>query len=210
MGKKAISVWLCSTLTVFSLLHFAEAVSAFLFGTPVRLIQLYPVIGQKLQQTLAVQTYLWLSAASTMILWGITCAVVFENPVETFLNKILSDAKEQSTVESQMVEGKSELLDTMYDAMETNNEAVSYIKDMMQNVRTEVKGIRPLSENVDKMKTELATLKREIKRLEEGAQYPKVCLSCGKPLLPEFKMCPYCGEKTQTIHEKVISVQGYR
>lgn len=210
MGKKGVTVWLFSSLTFISLLHLIDSASAFLFNTPSRLLGLYPVIGQKLQESLTTQSYLWVSGISTFILWGITCAIVFENPVEVFLNKILSDAKKQSAVETQVLEGKSEILDAMYETIESSNDTVSHIKDIVYNVRTEVKEIKPLTENVEKVKSELASLKREVKRLEEKVQYPTICLSCGKPLLPEFKMCPYCGEKVQSTPEKIISLKDYR
>ena len=57
-----------------------------------RLLQLYPLIGQKLQ-TITPAVYLLVSAAATLTFWGITCGIMFDNPVEAFLNKILSDAK---------------------------------------------------------------------------------------------------------------------
>jgi len=61
------------------------------------------------------------SAITTFILWGITCAIAFENPVETFLNKILSDARKQGAVEAQVLDEKSELLDAMNETVEMNN-----------------------------------------------------------------------------------------
>jgi len=98
MSKKGLSIWLFSSLTFIALIHLIEAISVIAFDNEIRLLQLYPFINEKLE-AITPTTYLWLSAASTLILWGITCAVAFENPVETFLNKILSDAKKQSAVE---------------------------------------------------------------------------------------------------------------
>jgi hypothetical protein len=70
------------------------------------IIIIYPFINEKLQAITPI-TYFWVSAAATFILWGITCAIAFANPVETFLNKILSDAKRQGAVETQLLEDKS-------------------------------------------------------------------------------------------------------
>jgi RNA polymerase-binding transcription factor DksA len=121
--------------------------------------------------------------------------------VETFLNKILSDAKKQSAVETQLLEEKSEILDVMNETINANNEILAQVKDTVYNVRAEVKEIQPLKDVVEKIKTEMGSLRREVKRLEEKIHFPTVCLACGKPILPEFKICPYCGEtvKPQTL-----------
>lgn len=209
MGKKPVSVWIFSSLTFVALIHLIEASAVLIFNNPVRLLQLYPLIGEKLA-TLSPATYLWISAASTLVLWGITCAVTFENPVEVFLNKILSDAKKQTTVEAQLLEDKSEVLDAMYDTIASDNEILAQVKDLMVNVRADVKEIEPLREGMDKIKTELSNLKREIKKIEERAQNPNLCRTCGKPLLPEFRMCPYCGELVKAQQAPILSLKDYR
>jgi rRNA maturation endonuclease Nob1 len=209
LAKKGIAVWLFSSLTFISLIHLVEATSVLVFNNEIRLLQLYPIINEKLQ-SITPATYFWISAASTFTLWGITCAIAFENPVETFLNKILSDAKKQSTVETQLLEDKSEVLDAMYETIESDNEILAQVKDLMCNVRADVKEIQPLKEGIDKIKTELGTLKKEIKKIEEKVQFPNLCPACGKPLLPEFKICPYCGENVKLLPENIVSVKEYR
>jgi rRNA maturation endonuclease Nob1 len=209
LAKKGIAVWLFSSLTFISLIHLVEATSVLVFNNEIRLLQLYPIINEKLQ-SITPATYFWISAASTFTLWGITCAIAFENPVETFLNKILSDAKKQSTVETQLLEDKSEVLDAMYETIESDNEILAQVKDLMCNVRADVKEIQPLKEGIDKIKTELGTLKKEIKKIEEKVQFPNLCPACGKPLLPEFKICPYCGENIKLLPENIVSVKEYR
>ena len=209
MAKKGLSVWILSTLTCIALVHLIEATTVLLFNNPIRLLQLYPLINEKLQ-TITPTIYFWASAVSTIILWGITCAVAFENPVETFLNKILSDAKKQTAVETQLLEDKSEVLDAMYETIESDNEILAQVKDLMYNVRIDVKEIQPLKESMDKMKTEFTNLKKEIKRLEEKTQNPKTCPTCGKPILPEFKICPYCGANIKLLPENIIAVKEYR
>jgi len=209
LAKKGISIWLFSSLTFIALLHLAEAISVLVFNNEIRLLKLYPFINEKLQSITPI-TYFWISAASTFILWGITCAIAFENPVETFLNKILSDAKTQSAVETQLLEEKSEVLDAMYETVEADNKILSQVKDLMCNVRADVKEIQPLKDGVDKMKTELNNLKKEIKRIEEKIHFPNLCPACGKPLMPEFKICPYCGENIKLLPENIVSVKEYR
>ena len=209
MAKKGIFVWLFSSLTFTALLHLADSISALLFNNEMRLLKLYPFINEKLQ-AITPTTYFWASAAAAFILWGITCAIAFTNPVETFLNKILSDAKTQGTVEAQLLEEKSEILDAMSETIESNSEILAHVKDLIYNVRTEVKEIHPLNENVEKMKTELNTLRKEVKKLEEKVNFPNLCPTCGKPLLPEFKICPYCGENVKLLPENMVSVKEYR
>ena len=209
MAKKGISVWLFSSLTFIALLHLAEAVSVLVFNNEIRLLKLYPFISENLQAITPI-AYFWVSAAATFILWGITCAIAFTNPVETFLNKILSDAKTQGTVEAQLLEEKSEILDAMSETIESNSEILAHIKDLIYNVRTEVKEIHPLNESAEKMKTELNNLRKEVKKLEERMNFPNLCPTCGKPLLPEFKICPYCGENIKLLPENIASIKEYR
>jgi DNA repair exonuclease SbcCD ATPase subunit len=209
LTKKGISVWLFSSLTFIALLHLTEAISVLVFNNEIRLLQLYPFINEKLQAITPI-TYFWVSAAATFILWGITCAIAFANPVETFLNKILSDAKTQGTVEAQLLEEKSEILDSMNETIESNNEILAQVRDLICNVRTEVKEIHPLKESLEKMKTELSSLRKETKKLEDKVNFQILCPTCGKPLLPEFKICPYCGEDMKLHQASVITLKNYK
>jgi hypothetical protein len=209
LTKKGISVWLFSSLTFIALLHLIEAISVLVFNNQIRLLQLYPFINEGLQ-TITPTTYFLVSAAATFVLWGITCATMFENPVEMFLNKILSDAKKQGAVEAQLLEEKSEILDAMNDTMESNGEILSQVRDLVYNVRTEVKEIQPLNESIEKLRAELSGLRREVKKIEEKVQFPNVCPACRKPLLPEFKICPYCGENTKVQPTPVIALKDYK
>lgn len=209
MAKKGISIWLLSSLTFMSLLHLAEAVYVLVFNGEIRLLQLYPLINQKLE-LITPTAYFLTTASATFILWGITCIVSFENPVETFLNKILSDAKTQTAVEAQLIEQKGDVLDMMSETVVSNNELLAHVKDAICNVRAEVKEIKPLTESLEKIRTELSGLKKEVKKLEEKKPFANLCPACGKPLLPEFKMCPYCGESTRLLAEQVVSVKEPR
>lgn len=209
MAKKGIGVWLFSTLTFVALIHLIDAISVLVFNSQIRLLQLYPFINEKLQ-AITPNAYFWVSAITTFIFWGVTCAIAFENPVESFLNKILSDARKQGTVETQALDEKSELLDAMNETVEMNNTLLAQVKDMMYNVRTEVKEIQPLTENVEKLKTELSRLKRQLKKFEENVKHPNKCPTCGKPILPEFKVCPYCGENLKLLPEAVIALKDYK
>jgi hypothetical protein len=208
LRKKGIAIWLFSTLTVTALIHLIDAASAVLFNNPTQLLQIYPFINQQLQQ-IPIDIYFYVAAASTIILWAITCLIAFDNPVETFLNKILSDVKNQTTTEAQVLESKSELFDLMYETVESDSETLAQVKDLMRNVRTEVKDIQPMKETMEETRTELGSLKKQIKTLEEKLLFNIVCPACGKMLRPDFKLCPYCGENI-TLQEKMLVVKDYK
>ncbi len=65
--------------------------------------------------------------------------IAFDNPIEAFLNKILSEAKQQNNIEAQVLESKSELFDLMYETIESDSEILAQVKDLMRNIRAEVK-----------------------------------------------------------------------
>jgi rRNA maturation endonuclease Nob1 len=209
LRKKGISIWLLSTVTFIALIHLIEAITVIVFNNPIRLLQLYPFINTQLAQ-ISPSIYLYASAASTVILWLITCAVAFDNPVEVFLNKILSDAKKQTATEAQLIENKSELFDAMYETIESDSETLAQVKDLMRNVRVEVKDIPPIKETMEKLRIELGSLKKQIKTLEEKLPFTNIlCTACGKPLRPDFHLCPYCGENIK-LEEKMIVVKDYK
>jgi rubrerythrin len=206
LRKKGIAVWLFTTLTFISLLHLIEAAAALFFNNPTHLLQLYPFINQ---MQIPMDVYLYVSIVSTAILWGITCLIACDNPVEAFLNKILSDAKKQNTSEAQVLESKSEIFDMMYETIEADSETLGQVKDLMRNMRAEVKDIQPIKESIEKTRTELSSLKRQMKTLEEKMLFTLLCPTCGKLVRPDFKLCPYCGESI-TLQEKMVVIKDYK
>ncbi len=208
MKKKGLSIWILSTFTFITLLHLVDAILAVLFNNPIRILQLYPFIGQQLSQ-IPLYTYLYVSATSTVILWGITCIVAFDNPVEAFLNKILSDAKQQTKTETQALEDKSELLDLMCETIESNGENICQVKDLVRNIRSDVRDIEPIKLDVEKTHADLLSLIKQFKKVEEKLLFTVVCPACGKPSRPDFLLCPYCGEKLR-LETKMQVMQEYK
>ena len=129
-----MAIWILTTFTFIALIHFIEAITVIMLNNPIRLTQLYPFVGELLK-SLSPATYLYVSALSTVILWGITCLVAFHNPVEVYLNK-------RTATEAQLQE-KGELLDRMYETMESDHETLAQLKDIVCKVQTEVKELQP-------------------------------------------------------------------
>lgn len=206
LRKKGIAIWLFTTLTFVSLLHLIEAAAALFFNNPTHLLQLYPFINQ---MQIPMDIYLYITIMTTAILWAITCLIACDNPVEAFLNKILSDAKQQTTTEAQVLESKSELFDLMYETVESDSETLAQVKDLMRNMRAEVKDIQPIKETTEKTRIELISLKKQMKMLEEKMLFTILCPACGKLVRPDFKLCPYCGESI-TLQEKMVMVKDYK
>jgi rubrerythrin len=206
LRKKGIAVWLFTSLTFVSLLHLIDAAAALFFNNPTHLLQLYPFINQ---MQIPMDIYLYITIVTTAILWAITCLIACDNPVEAFLNKILSDAKQQTATEAQVLESKSELFDLMYETVESDSETLAQVKDLMRNMRAEVKDIQPIKETIEKTRIELISLKKQMKMLEEKMLFTILCPACGKLVRPDFKLCPYCGESI-TLQEKMVVVKDYK
>jgi len=204
LRKKGIAIWVFSTLTFVSLLHLIDAAAVVLFNNQAQLLQLYPLINGYLNQIPA-DIYLYSTAASTFVLWGITCLVAFDNPVEAFLNKILSDANKQREQDNQVLESKTDFFDLMYETAESNSETLAQVKGLVLNVRAEIKDLQAAKETTEKMRSELLGLKHQVMTLEEKLIFPLLCGACGKPLRPDFKLCPYCGENA---NQGIIVVKG--
>jgi rubrerythrin len=205
LANKGLSVWIFSSLTFVSVANLIEAIYVLISGSQNKLLQLYPLLGGYLSNV-SPALYLCLCAGASLIFWAATCAVAFENPLEKLLKKALTDAKKQSAAENQVVQDKSEILDVMCETLESSSEVIASVKDMICNVRTEVKEIKPLSTTVDLIRLELNDLAKDVQKLENNVKYSYVCLACGKPLLPEFKICPYCGEDARSLTTPVIAV----
>lgn len=192
MQKKGLVIWIFSTLTVLALIHVIDATAALIFTNQIQLIQLYPIVNGLLSQ-LSIQTYFYISASIAAILWGITCIIAFDNPVETFLNKVLSDEKQQTSNEEQAIEKSGEIFDLMYETLESDSETLSQVKDLIRNVRAEVKDISPIKESIEKTNADMNKIKKQLITLEEKVLFPMICPSCRKPIRADFRLCPYCG-----------------
>jgi hypothetical protein len=200
---KGLNIWILSTLTFISLAHAIDAAIAFFSGDSSVILRMYPAIGAYLSQ-MPTNLYLYASVGLTTALWGLTCLVAFNNPVEAIFERTLSECKEQQQADQQLVEEHSDFFDLMYQNMEECKEELGKTVDLVLNVRAEVKDVQRIKETFDETKDELANLRRQVKTMEEKMIYPLLCRACGKPLRADFSLCPYCGEEIKTKQEDVV------
>jgi hypothetical protein len=126
MRQKCIAIWALTTVTFISLIHLIEAITAIMFNNPIRLLQLYPFIGESLK-TIAPQTYLYITATTTVILWGITCLIAFHNPVELYLNR-------RETTEIAL-QDKGEILDRVCETVESDHQKLTQLTDIVHKIQ---------------------------------------------------------------------------
>jgi hypothetical protein len=203
MGKRGVTVWIFSSLSFLAAIHALEASLAFFFNTKVILLKSYPIINTL---TISPITYLLASIALTIAIWGITCKVAVETPVERFLDTMLSDAKRQSEIECEMVDDNRSVLDMMCETITENNKVLAQTRDITYNVRSELINLRTLPAETEKLSIKIEELKKELKKLKQNFKKPNLCPSCGNIVLPRFKVCPYCGENLHLTPEKVVKM----
>jgi len=201
MVKRGMTVWLFSSLTFFAAIHAVEAILALFFNKEIILLKFYPIINTL---NISLFTYFLASTALTIGLWGITCKVAIETPVERFLDTVLEDAKKQAEVECEMVEDSRGVLDMICETITDNSKLLGQTRDITYNVRSELVNLRPLPEGAMKLSTEHEALRNDLKNLIENFKNPSQCPSCGSLVLQRYKLCPYCGETLQLSPEKVI------
>ena len=173
--RKAIIVWIFGFLTFLAVLHTFDAVLGLTVGNTNLLLKLYPF--QNLLSNMDIATYFWASVASAFILFGITCAVAFHNPIEALINKTLAEVELEENPGDHTLESKAGVLEMISDTLTSNSVVLHSVKDDVNVVRFEMSNL----------KTRLGKLEEDLTRLMK-------CPSCGKDISPDFKLCPFCGE----------------
>jgi hypothetical protein len=124
---KSIAIWLLTSITFISLVHLIEAIMVFMFNNPIRLLQLYPY-GNVIANSLTAQSYLYITATATAVLWAATCLVAFNNPVESYVNKhVQTDEK--------FLQDRAELLNRMCETVESDHQTLTKLTDIMRNMQ---------------------------------------------------------------------------
>jgi len=199
--KKGVAVWIFSTLSFLMAIHAFEAALWLFFGKEAVLLKIYPIINEL---NITPLFYFAISTFLTLTFWGLTCIIALENPIEKFLNHILSDAKKQAEMEAEFVEDNRSILDMISETLTENNRLLAQIRDLTYNVRAELSAVKPLAEGIEKVSAEMEKLKKEIKKIKVEIKKSSICPTCGKEVLPEFNICPYCGENLKLLPQKII------
>jgi len=170
-AKKGIGVWIFGFLTFLAILHTFDAVLSFTLGGTNSLLKLNPFYGliYNMFGEIGAASYFWASMIFTFVLFGMSCVIAFHDPIATFINRVISDAN----------------FEMINDSVTSNSILLNKIKDSAETVR----------DSVNAVKIELKMLGAKLGKMETDLATPRKCPSCGKDVLPDFKLCPYCGEK---------------
>ncbi len=171
-------VWIFGFLTFLAVLHtFLAALASFL-GNADLLMKLYPF--KNLFGELDIGTYFLASLVVVFILFGITCAVAFHNPIEALINKTLAEVESEENPGDNTLESKASALEMINDTLTSNSVVLQSVKDDVNAVRYEMSNLKT---RLDKLEKEMTKLTKLMK-----------CPSCSKDISPDFKLCPFCGE----------------
>jgi len=175
--KKGIAVWIFGSLTFLAVLHTFDAFLSITSRTEISLLQLYPFDTLKHMDAV---TYFWASLSSAFLLFGITCIIAFQNAVEAFINKLFT----KSELEGQDLESMPA---STFDMI---NDSLTSTRIVLQTVKNDLISVK---DSLDTVKTEMRCFRSELEKF--NINHMRKCPSCGRETLPDFNLCPYCGEK---------------
>jgi hypothetical protein len=127
MRTKSIAIWFLTSITFISLVHLIEALSVIMFNNPIRLLQLYPY-GNSLAESFTPITYLYVTATATAVLWAATCLVAFNNPVESYVSKLVQ-------TDEKVMQDQDALLDRMCETFESDLRTLTRLTDIMRKMQ---------------------------------------------------------------------------
>jgi hypothetical protein len=130
--RKNIAIWALTSITFVSLVHLIEAISVIMFNNPIRLLYIYPFISESLK-AITPQIYLYITATATVVFWGITCIIAFNNPVEKYLNQRALKETQGANVD------KDELLDRMCETVECDHQTLTKLTDIVRKMEKGMK-----------------------------------------------------------------------
>lgn len=173
--RRAIIVWIFGFLTFLAVLHTFLAVLGLVFGNKDLFLTLYPF--KNLFGNIDLATYFLASLVTTFILFGVTCAIAFHNPVEALIEKTIVEAELEENPSDHTLESEASVLEMINDTLTSNSTVLQTVK-----------------ENVNAVRYEISNLKTRLDKLEKDLTKLMKCPSCGKEISPDFKLCPFCGE----------------
>lgn len=185
--KKGMGVWIFGFLTFLGVLHTFDAVLSFTLGGTNSLLKLSPFYGliYNMFGEIGAASYFWASMIFTFVLFGMSCVIAFHDPIATFINRVISDAKSEENPADLHLESGINVFEMINDSVTSNSILLNKVKESTENI----------GDSVNAVKIELMMLGAKLGKMETDLATPRKCPSCGKDVLPDFKLCPYCGEK---------------
>jgi len=183
--KKDLAVWISGYLTFLSILFTFDAF--FFFGSPNSLLKLYPVysIVHGILGDINAPTYIWLTSISTFVLFGITCAFLSQDPFTALMKKIASEAQSDENQTDDSFESSLNTLEMINHSLTHNSIDLNEVKNSLSNIKDSIKA----------MTIRMTRLTAQVTSMEREATTRMECVSCGNKILPEFRLCPYCGKE---------------
>ena len=207
MIKKGIAVWFFSILTFIAFIHVFEAASALFYNGQIVLLKYYPFINELNVTPIA---YFFGSFTAAIIFWGIACVVALRNPMEDFMERILSDIEVEGRTDDQILEEKRNILSLIYETLEMNRTNISQVKDLLLNVRAGVIDFSRVRDDISGLEVKIRDLAKLLKKIEGKIDKPLRCPVCGRPIQADFKVCPYCGENLTFIPANAVALEKYK
>jgi len=183
--RKDLAVWISAYLTFLSVLFTFDAF--FFFRGPNSLLNLYPVyaIVHSIFGDISAPTYIWLTSISTFILFGITCAFVCQDPFAALMKKMASEARSEETQTDASFEQSLNTLEMINHSLTHHSIDLGEVKNVLRDLKSSIEAVNI---GMTRLTEKLASMERETKIRVE-------CATCGNKILPEFRLCPYCGKE---------------
>jgi len=183
--RKDLAVWISGYLTFLSILFTFDAF--FFFGSPNSLLNIYPVhaIVQGIFGSINAPTYIWLTSISTFILFGVTCVFVMDDPFTALMRKMASEAQSEENQMDASLESSLNTLEMINHSLTNHDIGLNEVKDVLGNLKG----------NIEAMNIGMARLTEKLASMDRETTIRMECTSCGNKILPEFRLCPYCGKK---------------
>jgi len=122
-------------------------------------LNLYPLVSSLNVQSL---NHLSISITFTSILMAMTFRLAFSNPLDCFIEKILSDANSVNEAECEMVTDNRSILDMMCESITHISQVLAQTKDITFNVRSELTNLRSILETTQSLSEEIKEVKKNL------------------------------------------------
>ena len=195
--RKDLAVWISAYLTFLSVLFTFDAF--FFFGSPNSLMNLYPIysIVHGIFGDIAASTYIWLTAISTFILFGITCTFLYQDPLALLIKRMASEASSEENQMEASLEPGLNTLDMINHSLTNHSIDLKEVKNSLST----------LKDSIEAMNIGMTRLTEKLANLERRTTMSIECASCGNKILPEFRLCPYCGKELST-HRNMLKLKS--